>query len=720
MTAVADVQRPPAKSSPLKRRLDRGAAHSLWARAEPTVWFISAGLVICLAMIVGLLALVFYQGLTTFWPQPLERIETVSGETLMGEVTRRDRYELTFATAGMLPPEAAKKAEALLLPALHRQVRRSADAGHLEEDVLERWPQAIESLAQAVAESVETEETTEASEPPLLGQLRKELLGKRKRFVRKVAALLATCRTPEQLLQQWQSWQQAEREWLDLGDGELMNELLLEDPELLVTLGAQRVLQRWSHEVRVPVGRRLVRIGNYEYTNEHFRWVTDFEVTSSKPEHPKWALLLERRAWGRFYGTPIRFEIDGKSVADQPAAIWELFQRHHPAVQERWRRLRRLEKRVVGQINHEMEQSRLALRRIELRHGKGSTQWAQASRQYEARKAELEKQFAQVQARIERLRQENARYQLELKMADGRTAKVALGDIVRAYLPNQLTTWGRLAIYGARWWEFLSGEPREANSEGGIFPAIWGTVVMTLLMSVAVIPFGVLAALYLREYAKEGWVVSIVRISVNNLAGVPSIVFGVFGLGFFCYLVGASIDQLFFSERLPSPTFGTGGLLWASLTLALLTVPVVIVSTEEALAAVPRSMREGSLACGATKWQTIRRIVLPRALPGIMTGVILSMARGAGEVAPLMLVGAVKLAPELPVDTTFPFVHFQRSFMHLGFHIYDLGFQSPNSEAAKPMVYTTTLLLITLIAIMNVLAIALRSRLRRRFEGNRL
>ena len=314
-----------------------------------------------------------------------------------------------------------------------------------------------------------------------------------------------------------------------------------------------------------------------------------------------------------------------------------------------------------------------------------------------------------------RLQAENARYVLEVTTADGRTATLALADVVRAYPANQLGFTEKAGVYFARWWEFLRAEPREANSEGGVFPAIFGTVVMTLVMSLIVTPLGVLAALYLREYAKAGPLVSAVRIAVNNLAGVPSIVFGVFGLGFFCYIVGASIDELLFAAKLPSPTFGTGGLMWASLTLALLTLPVVIVATEEALAAVPSSMREGSYACGASKWQTIRRIVLPRALPGILTGMILALARGAGEVAPLMLVGAVKLAPELPIDGLFPYVHLERSFMHLGFHIYDLGFQSQNSEAAKPMVYTTTLLLVAIIATLNVTAVSLRSRLRRRF-----
>jgi phosphate transport system permease protein len=275
--------------------------------------------------------------------------------------------------------------------------------------------------------------------------------------------------------------------------------------------------------------------------------------------------------------------------------------------------------------------------------------------------------------------------------------------------------WQRLGLLVRNTWVFLTEEPREANTEGGVFPAIFGTFVMTVLMSLAVTPFGVMAAVYLREYARQGLIVRSVRIAVNNLAGVPSIVFGVFGLGFFIYLVGSTIDQLFYTAALPTPTFGTGGILWASLTLALMTVPVVIVATEEALAAVPRGMREGSLACGASKWQTIQRIVLPAAAPGILTGLILAMARGAGEVAPLMLVGVVKLAPSLPIDTLFPFLHLERKFMHLGFHIYDLGFQSPDSEAAKPMVFATTLLLIALVVLLNLGAIFIRERLRRKY-----
>jgi phosphate transport system permease protein len=235
-------------------------------------------------------------------------------------------------------------------------------------------------------------------------------------------------------------------------------------------------------------------------------------------------------------------------------------------------------------------------------------------------------------------------------------------------------------------------------------------------MSAFAVPFGVLAALYLREYARQGFFVRAVRIAVNNLAGVPSIVFGVFGLGFFVYIVGGTIDATFYPERLPTPTFGTGGILWAALTLGLLTVPVVIVAAEEALSAVPRSMREASLAAGATTFQTMMRVVLPAAAPGILTGLILAMARGAGEVAPLMITGVVKLAPDLPVDGFFPFVHLDRKFMHLGFHIYDVGFQSPNVEAAKPMVYATSILLLLIVVLLNLTAIVVRGRMRRKYQ----
>jgi phosphate transport system permease protein len=473
--------------------------------------------------------------------------------------------------------------------------------------------------------------------------------------------------------------------------------------------------------------RRLLRTGNFELTNEHFLWISDYQVLAET--RPRWAMVVERLEWGRFYGKPIRYERDGQALVDTEGLegdalldalrqIQQLYRRHHPQVIAQRDELRHLEQHVIGDLSRRQEQARLRIRQAALNYGEGSPQHQQAAADFEAVRQAVESQFAELRGRIADLRAHSRRDAIIMAVDDGRTTPIFLADVVRLYRPNDLSLPDKLRLYASRWWEYLSAEPREANSEGGVYPAIFGTVVMTLIMTIFVVPFGVLAALYLREYAKAGTMVSAVRISINNLAGVPSIVFGVFGLGFFCYIVGAGVDQLFFEARLPNPTYGKGGLLWASLTLALLTLPVVIVATEEALAAVPNSMREGSYACGAGKWQTIRRIVLPRALPGIMTGAILAMARGAGEVAPLMLVGAVKLAPELPIDSTAPYLHPHRSFMHLGFHIYDLGFQSQNSEAARPMVFTTTLLLIAIVAILNITAIVLRGRLRRRFVGS--
>lgn len=464
--------------------------------------------------------------------------------------------------------------------------------------------------------------------------------------------------------------------------------------------------------------RLLLRTGNFDLTQEHFRWIDRHRIAREGVSRPHWALVIERRTWGRFYGLPVGFVVDDSVVATDPAAVWDLVQDSLPAVQERHGRVRRLEDHDLGRVNRALEEARLAVRGLERADDPDPAALARARAELAAVRREADAAFAAIRAETAALEARNDRLGLAMATADGRETVVPLGATVRVYPANQLDVWGKLKVYLSRWGEFLTDDPREANSEGGVFPAIFGTVVMTLIMSLLVVPFGVLAALYLREYAKAGPVVSAVRISVNNLAGVPSIVFGVFGLGFFCYIVGGGLDQLFFAARLPSPTYGTGGVLWASLTLALLTLPVVIVATEEALAAVPGSMREGSYACGASKWQTIRRIVLPRAMPGIMTGAILAMARGAGEVAPLMLVGAVKLAPELPVDGIFPWIHPERSFMHLGFHIYDLGFQSQNSEAAKPMVFTTTLLLIAIITLLNVAAVRLRTRLRKRFVAS--
>ena len=475
------------------------------------------------------------------------------------------------------------------------------------------------------------------------------------------------------------------------------------------------VAQRVADGEVVLLPETLVRVGNKEVIDPPFVWVDDHRI--SQTTTPEWAVALERLEWGPLYGEPSGFTVDGDLVATTPEEAWAQFEEHHPGVRERYHEKHAIERGEVGEIAEIEENARLEVRRVAIEHGEGSPEVLEAQAEFERVQAEAQAEYDALRAEVDVLEVENARYELLLELADGSEKVVPLGQVVRGYPANRIGFGERLGVYGSRWWEFLSAEPREANAEGGVFPAIFGTVLMTLIMCFLAVPFGVLAALYLREYAKPGIVVTTVRIAVNNLAGVPSIVFGVFGLGFFCYLIGASLDEILFAERLPNPTLGTGGLLWASLTLALLTLPVVIVATEEALAAVPNSMREGSYGCGATKWQTIRRIVLPRALPGILTGAILAIARGAGEVAPLMLVGAVKLAPELPLAMDFPTMGTERSFMHLGFHIYDLGFQSPDAEAARPMVFTTTLLLIAIVVVLNLTAMWGRARLRAKYEG---
>ena len=582
MSLAQDIREQTTSKYAPDRTRSRGGT-SLLAGGENMIWLTGGSLVISIIMIVGLLALVVWQGIATFWPGDIVEVKLAGGRVLLGEVTREESYPITTSVVDALPDELRSRAMPLLI------------------------------------------------------------------------------------------------------DGK----------------GESR--------------RELVRTGNYELTNTHFEWVDDYAVDETM--RPEWALLFERRSWGRFYGYPQRFIIDGESVAESPEDIWKNYNKHHGDILDRVEQKLKLQKFEFGKVHARMERARLELRNVELEHGTDSDEFRKASAIYEGEVKAIGRDDERISEDLRLLDAENERYSIEMRTSSGALTTIRLDEIVRGFPANRLSLTDKASIYVSRWWEFLTADPRSANSEGGVWPAIVGTVIMTLLMSVAVVPFGVLAALYLREYAKEGAVVSAVRIAINNLAGVPSIVFGVFGLGFFCYILGGSIDEVFFSAKLPNPTYGKGGVLWASLTLALLTLPVVVVATEEALAAVPRSMREGSYACGASKWQTIRRIVLPRAMPGIMTGFILAMARGAGEVAPLMLVGAAKLAPDLPLDSVLPYLHPERSFMHLGFHIYDVGFQSQNSEAAKPMVYTTTLLLITIIATLNLSAVWVRTRLRRKFVG---
>lgn len=695
----------PTHKSEQTRRVRRTP---LAARGEPMVWLTGACLSVCLLMIVGLLAAVVVQGSVTFWQPRIHKFTLADGATIMGVPVREEAYD-------------AAGDELIALRAL-------------------------------IASGAVPEGSLDAEGRPL---------------------------------------------------------------------------------------RRLYRVGNREVYGEPFRWVSLYNVRNF--ETPARATMLERREWGVWVGMPMAvvredlrpapaegetFEAEGVSdedgariersivqtrdgprlrervfVAEGPDDALSTLQRLLPAARERWDRVYRLNEHAIGDVNHHIESERLRHREVELRHAEGrvsDTALAASKERHDARLEALNLEYRRIESEVAEIDAEDARWRFVIvEPTQGRFAPLRqtepdefmrLSQIVRAVPANDLDLAGRLGVYFSRWGEFLGGQPREANTAGGVFPVIFCTVLLTILLSIIVVPLGVIAALYLREYAKQGFIVSAVRIAVNNLAGVPSIVYGVFGLGFFCYTLGRYIDagptvtwaksswvfgmvglialtamavvagylarpvpgqppsrrakimmysggllwlgaaglivalfarspffHGFYRANLPNPTFGTKGLLWSALTLALLTLPVVIVATEEAISAVPRTLREGSYGCGASKWQTIQRIVLPRAAPGIMTGMILAMARGAGEVAPLMLVGAVKLAPELPFSTRFPFIHVERSFMHLGFHIYDVGFQSPDSEASRPLAWTTTLLLIVIVAVLNLTAISLRARLRRRF-----
>jgi len=470
--------------------------------------------------------------------------------------------------------------------------------------------------------------------------------------------------------------------------------------------GSESSAQPEGHE------RVQLKVGNRDLYGLDFRWVDQADITNQ--DYPSDVLAFERWEWGNFYGW-IKEIQDGETLlaSGNEKGMTELFRllERTKGMQEQ---IREIEQEEIATVNHRLEQARLRLRSLKLNGQSVSDERTSIETQVK----ELEVLYEMHNTSLIALYTELDRFQMTVVDAAGEEQTFLVGTVVKAWLPNSMSVGEKLNMYVQNFWGVLSDEPREANTEGGIFPAIFGTVLMVVIMSIAVVPFGVLAAIYLKEYAKQGVVTRMIRIAVNNLAGVPSIIFGVFGLGFFIYAVGGTLDQLFFAEALPNPTFGTGGILWASLTLALMTVPVVIVATEEGLSAVPREYREGSLALGATKLESLWHVVLPCAMPGILTGLILAVSRATGEVAPLMLTGVVKLAPSLPVDGFFPFLHLDRKFMHLGFHIFDVGFQSPNVEAAKPMVYVTAFILVLVVLLLNMAAIALRTRMRKRYAGS--
>ncbi|MDH5544544.1 MAG: phosphate ABC transporter permease PstA [Gammaproteobacteria bacterium] len=465
----------------------------------------------------------------------------------------------------------------------------------------------------------------------------------------------------------------------------------------------------------VPAGvteitRFLIKIGNRDVYGMDFKWLNETQIISRKQSTE--AMIAERTEWGNFYGNLQEVRESGKPVASG-AGAWQALGERLVRATVIAEEIHKVEKSEIGAINYSLERIRLKQRKHEL----NGSLTEEIKAELDAERTTLNQEYESLQSKLAGLYKDIGRDSLLATIAGGQQIEIPVSKLVRVWRPNDFGLFDKLGHYFASLWEFVSGEPREANTEGGIFPAIFGTVMMVIIMSFFVTPFGVVAAVYLREYATQGPLTRTIRIAVNNLAGVPSIVYGVFGLGFFVYFLGGNIDQLFFPESLPAPTFGTPGIFWASLTLAILTVPVVIVATEEGLSRIPRNIREGSLALGATKWETLWRTILPMASPAMMTGLILAIARAAGEVAPLMLVGVVKLAPSLPLDGNFPFLHLDRKFMHLGFHIYDVGFQSPNVEAARPLVYATAFLLVMVIILLNLAAIAIRNHLREKYKS---
>jgi len=495
------------------------------------------------------------------------------------------------------------------------------------------------------------------------------------------------------------------------GDLRTLGVILLEQERDTRDLTPEQIASPYPEDRR----EKQLFIGNRDVFGQSFSYFNVGNIESIR--YPDNVVRAERLEWGDALFFPIRLHnADGEAWDADSPEFDDKLSRIVQEVSDRRREIDRIERVAIGRINLQMRDLELQERFFSRQDYLTPEQEAERQAIRE-RMAALQAQYDPLAEEAGALRAKQMEYTLDYRVISGEERSMSVGLIVQYYYPNQLGLLARSRLMLHEIWAFLSGYPREANTEGGIFPAIFGTFVMTLIMSIAVMPFGVMAAIYLREYAKQGPLVRSVRIAINNLAGVPSIVFGIFGLGFFVYFVGGSIDNLFFSRSLPTPTFGTGGILWASLTLALMTVPVVIVATEEALAAVSRGVREGSLACGASKWQTIQHLVLPASAPGILTGLVLAMARGAGEVAPLMLVGVVALAPSLPIDGIFPFIHLERKFMHLGFHIYDLGFQSPDSEAAQPMVFATTLVLILLVVVLNLLAIVVRNHLKKKYAA---
>lgn len=480
------------------------------------------------------------------------------------------------------------------------------------------------------------------------------------------------------------------------------------------------------------IDRVKIKVGNRE-NGAAFRWVNNADI--QKTTQPEDAYKLDRMTNLNYYGflkevqAPELPPLSPGTPEEQLAAAMASAQEVEEAEIEP---IKADESVIEKELTSVLEPQTIVLKyeKKQLERRRAAVK-GQATPEIDERIATIDRELEGLKEREEELKEESHALASRRNKAEaalrsnvavfvdshGHEQSLPLIDIVRFTRPNDMGIGAKCSFYCAKIWEMLWDDPREANQDGGLFPAIFGTVLLVFLMAITCFPLGVLAGIYLGEYAKQGPLVRLVRVAVNNLAGIPSIVYGIFGLGFFIYLCGGGLDNWLFPEWVDAgkPVFGQGCIFWASLTLGLLTIPVVIVSTEEALMAIPRDVRESSYALGSTKFQTLARILVPMASPGMMTGFILAMARAAGEVAPLMITGAVKSAP-VPIDGAMPFIRLDRQFMHLGFHIFDISCKSPNVEATKPMVYVTTLLLLLIVLTMTSVAIWLRNRMRKRFE----
>lgn len=496
-------------------------------------------------------------------------------------------------------------------------------------------------------------------------------------------------------------------QWQDDNAQRLIGQVYQRDYVSLNQVIEQR--PQWPDEVleAAEVERLSIKVANRELYQRDFISVLALDLHHQ--QQPQNLAVFERTHNGDFFGEPVEVMANDEVYqADIP---------HH--LEAMLQEARDVREQIDDLMDGELQAANQALdklreqRQLKEKRGPLTDKELQAFTQ---KQQQLQQEFSQVEQQVLTLQAQLARKQIIVKDMQGKKIALPLDTVLDAWYPNTMSLTDKVQHWVKQVNKFIVENPRESNSEGGVFPAIFGTVLLVIIMSVVVMPLGVIAAIYIHEYANNRPMTKLIRIAVVNLAGVPSIVYGVFGLGFFVYTVGNSIDELFYSDTLPTPTFGTPGLLWSAMTLAILTLPVVIVATEEGLSRVPNSLRHGSYALGATKFETLWRIVLPMVSPAMMTGLILAVARAAGEVAPLMLVGVVKLAPTLPVDAYFPYVHLERKFMHLGFHIYDIGFQTPNIEAARPLVFATSFLLISVVVGLNITAILIRNNLREKFK----